>query len=307
MENQELDKALGGSGEGGEFIWEEFPKIFIKKLREKCWCRGLFTVQKMTSDVMRIPRITGDMTVYRVTGGNAPSAEATLPTDELVLDAEKLMTYVDVNSELEEDARIAMAPIVRDAMIEAMALAEEEAFVNGDTGGAATDHKTICDGLVKLAALANSGNAEVDVAGAALAISHINEARYNLGRYGRDVSQLILLVNPYTSVEIRSLSEVVTVEKYGPKATIVTGEVGKILGITVIESVYIPLDGMADKGQAVLVFKSSPIIGDRRLVKIKYQDLPLTDQKRMVISERVDFQLRYKAGVSLIKNLKNGL
>lgn len=307
MANEELEKALGGAGEGGEFVWEAFPKEFVARVTERNWCRQFFQVVNMPVDVMRIPRITGDASVYRVTDGTTPAAESTISTNEMVLNVEKLMAYFNVNVELTEDARLAMIPIIKESAFNAMANAEEEAFINGDSTGPATDHKTICDGLVKLAKQANSGNAEVDVGGAPLALSHINQARFNIGRYGRDVSQLVLIVNPYTGVELRGLPEVVTVDKYGPKATAVTGELGKIAGVTVVESAYVPFGTAANQGQAVLVYQPSPIIGDRRKVTIRQEEVILSDQIRIVISERVDFQVRYSSGISLIKNLRNGL
>ena len=121
------------SGDTGDFIPEEFANEFIDLVRENNWTRDLFRVITMPSATFFIPKITGDQSVFFV------STESTQPTESkpafaaagsVRLDAIKLMGYVQVSNETDEDSKIAMMPIIKTSMAEAIARAEAEAFLN---------------------------------------------------------------------------------------------------------------------------------------------------------------------------------
>jgi HK97 family phage major capsid protein len=303
------------SDELGDFIPEEYANEFIDLVREKNWTRDLFRTVTMPTATFYIPKITGDASVYYV------STEATAPTESkpafaaagsVKLEAIKLMGYVQVSNETDEDSRIAMMPIIKTSMAESIARAEEEAIIMGQYKSYVSgDPRSAFIGLCKLAA--NAGQ-EV-VADNDNLIGAIEAARVQLGVHGRDVSQLVLLVNPYTGSLIRQLEAVLTVDKYGAGATIHKGEVGKVMGITVVEDFYLPEDitsiatfyapATAELGLAVLVNKSSPIIGDRRKVKFDQDKVVSTDSIEIAISERIGFTVQYVEAICNITGLTN--
>ncbi|MHA1833202.1 MAG: phage major capsid protein, partial [Candidatus Baldrarchaeia archaeon] len=305
----EIEKALI-SGDTGDFIPEEYANEFIDLVREKNWLRDLFQVIVMPAATFFIPKITGDSSVFYV------STEATAPTESkpafaaagsVRLDSIKLMGYVQVSNETDEDSRIAMMPIIKNSMAESIARAEEEAILNGQYRAyAADDPRSAFKGLLKLAEDA----AQTTVADNADLIATIETARRKLAVHGRSVANLVLLVNPFTASQLRQLTQVLTVDKYGPGATILKGEVGKVMGITVVEEFYLPEDDTSaatyyapvtlEKGNALLLDKTSPLIGDRRKVKFDQDKVVSTDSTEIAISERIGFTVQYVEALSLI-------
>jgi HK97 family phage major capsid protein len=308
-------KALVSNPDLGDFIPEEYANEFIDLVREKNWTRDLFRVINMPSAVFYIPKITGDASVYYVsTEANAPTETkpAFAAAGSVKLEAIKLMGYVQVSNETDEDSRIAMMPIIKTSMAEAIARAEEEAIINGQyVNYDSDDPRKAFKGLLKLAA---EGTQEVTADNEDL-IATIERARLKLGVHGRDVGNLVLMVNPFTASQLRQLEQVLTVDKYGPTATIHKGEVGKVMGITVIEDYYLPEDNTsaavfyaaatAEKGVAILVNKTSPVIGDRRKVKFDQDKVISTDSIEIAVSERIGFTVQYVEGLCNILGLAN--
>lgn len=310
----EMEKALT-SPELGDFIPEEFANEFIDLVRERNWLRDLFRVITMPTATFFIPKITGDASVFLV------STESTQPTESkpsfasagsVKLEAKKLMGYAQISNETDEDSRIAMMPIIRDSFAEAMAAAEEQAFLLGNfVSFASDDPRSAFDGIAKLALDAS----QTTTADNSDLIKTIEDARLKLGVHGRNVANLVLLVNPFTASKIRQIEQVLTVDKYGPNATVLKGEVGKVMGITVIEETYLPEDEdsasvfyapfTADKGLAMLINKTSPIIGDRRKVKFDQDKVIKTDSIEVAISERIGFTVQYVEALVLIRGLDN--
>jgi len=311
----EAQKALV-SGDTGDFIPKEYADEFIDLVREENWIRDLVRVVNMPAATFYIPKISGDASVYYV------SSEATQPTESkptfaaagsVKLEAVKLMGYAQISNETDEDSRIAMMPIVRTSFAEAIAKAEEQAMLLGQYDGtfAADDPRSAFKGLCKLAADAS----QTVVADNTDLIKTIELARLKLGVHGRSVRNLVLLVNPFTASQLRQLDQVLTVDKYGSGATILKGEVGKVMGITVVEDYYLPEDedapanyyapATADKGLALLMNKTSPIIGDRRKVKFDQDKVVSKDAIEIAISERIGFTVQYVEAICLITGLDN--
>ena len=312
---EDVAKALI-SGDTGDFIPEEYANEFIELVREKNWIRGLFRTINMPSAVFYIPKITGDSSVFYVsTEVTAPaeSKPAFAAAGSVKLEAIKLMGYVQVSNETDEDSRIAMMPIIKNSMAESMAKAEEEAILLGrfDAGYSANDPRNAFDGILKIATDAGQSI----VADNADLIKTIENARLKLAVHGRSVTDLVFMVNPYTGSQLRQLSQVLTVDKYGPGATVLKGEVGKVMGITIVEAYYLPEDvtnpasfyapAVASQGVAVMVNKQSPIIGDRRKIKFDQDKVIATDSIEIAISERIGFTVQYAEALCVVTDLEN--
>jgi HK97 family phage major capsid protein len=312
----DIEKALV-SGDAGDFIPEDYANEFIDLVREKNWTRDIFMVVNMPGPTFFIPKITGDSATYYVSTESTAVTESKpsfAPAGTIRLDAIKLMGYVQVSNETDEDSRIAMMPIIRNSMAESMARAEEEAFLNGQYRAyAATDPRSAFKGLLKIAEDAG----QVITADNTNLIKTIENARLKLGVHGRNVNDLVFMVNPYTGSQYRQLEQVLTVDKYGPNATILRGEVGKVMGMTVVENFYIPEDDTdgttlnapanATKGNALMVNLKSPIIGDRRKIKFDQDKVVSTDSIEIAISERIAFTVQYEEALCLVTDLENTL
>ena len=303
------------SQDTGDFIPEEYANEFINLVREKNWTRSLFRTINMPAAVFYIPKVTGDASVYYI------STEATAPAESkpayaaagsVKLEAIKLMGYVQVSNETDEDSRIAMMPIIKESMAEAMAKAEEEAFLLGQyVAYPANDPRSAFKGLLKIATDAG----QTVTADNADLIKTIELARLKLAVHGRSVMDLVLMVNPYTGSQLRQLEQVLTVDKYGAGATILQGEVGKVMGMTIVEAYYLPEDVTSvatfyapaniNKGVAVLVNKKSPLIGDRRKIKFDQDKVIATDSVEIAISERIGFTVQHVEAICVIEDLEN--
>ena len=319
-----VEKSIDSNDLNADWLPVELAKEFIDIVREKNWCRQLFKTINMPGATFDIPKLSSDASVYYVSSENtAPTAEskpAWAAAGSVRLIAKKIMAYVTVSNEVDEDSRIAIVPIVRDSFAASMAAAEEKAFIQGDDalGWAAGDVRKAFDGLVNLAGKSLDVETKAKTGGLEVWEKAVELARYELGVYGRDPRSLILLVNPYSAALIRQYDKLLTLDKYGPKATIFNGEIGKLMGITVIEHPYIPEDnstpvttydtpGVADKGVALLLRKDSPLIGDRRKVRFDHDKVVSTDSVMIAVSERIGFAVQEANAICLLSGLNNSI
>lgn len=306
---------LLATADEGAFLPKQYADEFIAVVREKNYCRGLFKEVTMTRPTFEIPRVTADVSVYLI-GETDPATAITAsePTvaAPLSLSAKKLAARTNYSSEVDEDAKLAIVPFLKESMAGAMGNAEEKAIIQGKMTAlpvVATDPRQAFTGLIEIARAAGQ---TVNAAGADISEALIEAARRGLGLHGRNVRDLVLLVNPYCASILRQLTSVQTVDKYGPNATILNGELGKVMGITIIETQYVPEGDDPDtptagQGRAVLVNKNSPIIGDRRKIKFETDKVISSDSRILVCTERVAFGLMYTAAVYEIDNLKTSL
>ncbi len=69
--------------------------------------------------------------------------------------------------------------------------------------------------------------------------ANIVKMRKQMGNYGVAMNNLVYIVSPSTYFNLTLLPELLTMDKYGDKATVVTGEVAKLGGIPVVVTEYI--------------------------------------------------------------------
>lgn len=319
--NEALRKALStAAGSGGDFLPLPLATEFIKYVWDLNFIRQLFPSTTMTSKTKDYPKILGGTKVYYESSEGGESTETGLDTATIRLTAKKLMAQLKMSEEVIEDAASDMNGIVQNNFADSLAAAEEEAMLVGNpdhtpvtaTESAATvttwftkDHRLIFYGLLTLAAdiagsISNETRAanRVDAGGNDMSTALIRQAMYNMGKYGRVMPNLVLIINPWSANQLMDDPKLITVDKYGANAIIITGEFGKLYGKTrVINSAY------CTDGYGVLTHIQNPLIGDRRAIKIKSEDIIKSDQKRYVISERVDFTVQHKPALCQIYDL----
>ena len=319
--NDAIKKALStAAGAGGDFLPTPLATEFINYVRDQNFMRQLFKVVPMDSKTRDYPKILGGTKVYYQASEGAAANTTGMSTGTIRLDAKKFMARLDASEEVLEDAQSDMEKIVKEHFAATLSAVEEEAMIAGEpdhtpitaTESAATsstwyskDHRLIFHGLLSLAgdisgSLDDDTRAanRVNAAGADMSTSIARQAMYNLGKYGRVMQNLVLILNPWSANQLMDDSKLVTLEKYGPNATIFTGEFGKLYGkVTVINSAY------CTDSYGVLTHKDNPMIGDRRKLKIKMTDWIQEDSKMYVITERLDFTVQYKSALCQIYGL----
>lgn len=234
------------------------------------------------------------------------------------VDAKKFVIHQMWSGEMEEDSIIPFIPFLRRQASLSVAHYSDSLALNGDTTNAATGninlddadpadtkHYLAFDGVRHASIVDNTANA-VDASGAVtLALLHGQRAKMldltRLVDWGHptDRGDLVYLSDPETADKIGLLDEVLTVDKYGPQATVLNGEISQIAGhahISTIAMSKTEADGKVSttgsnnvKGQVVTLNRRGYKVGWRRRVMVETERLPARDQTRIVYSLRLGF------------------
>ncbi|UCD57334.1 MAG: phage major capsid protein [Candidatus Hydrogenedentota bacterium] len=295
------------SEEGLEWIPTGFSTELIRKVKLALKVAALHARVAMPTNPFKLPIDGADAVAYLTaesTSDTATKITASTPgTSNVTFDAVKLACRVLVSTELEEDSIVAILPLLRDKIVQALAEAQENATINGDTAGthqdsdvtSASDVRKAWDGYRKLALSA----AKVDCA--TFDITNLRAIRAAMGKYGVNPNNLAWIAGITVFNKMLGLDEVVTADKYGPNATILTGELAKLDGIPVIVSEFIREDLNAsgvydgtttDNTVLPLVYRPAFLYGDRRNItlRVSHELYMETDQDVAIATQRLDFQ-----------------
>ncbi len=251
---------------------------------------------------------------------NAASNYATVKTgsQRVQVDAKKFVIHQMWSGEMEEDSIIPFVPFLRRQATLGIAHYSDALVLNGDTTNAGTGNINLddadpadtkyylaFDGVRHAPLVDNTGN-DVDAAGA-VTLSLLNGLRGKMLDTGNvvdwghptDPNDLVYISDPETADQIALIDEVLTVDKYGPQATILNGELTRIQGHPHIGSMAVSkteADGKVSttaanntKGQVVALNPRAFKLGWRRRVMVETERLPATDQTRLVYSLRLGF------------------
>lgn len=234
------------------------------------------------------------------------------------VDAKKFVIHQMWSGEMEEDSIIPFVPFLRRQAALSVAHYADSLALNGDTTNAATGninlddadpadtkHYLAFDGIRHAWIVDNTANG-TDAAGAAT-LSKLNGLRAlmidatRLVDWGHPVSSddLVYVSDPFTADKIAEFDEYLTLDKYGPQATVFNGEAGRILGHRHISSIAMSrteADGKVSttggnnvKGQVTAFNTRGFKVGWRRRVMVETERLPGRDQTRIVYSLRLGF------------------
>lgn len=307
------------NGYGSDWVPDVWSSELWRKARAENVVLPLFRVIEMPSNPFELPIAGADPTVYYVPetqneddltlGAANPVPDSQIASGKVTLTAKKLALRVGFSAELVEDAAIPLIPLYREQALRVMADAIDHVLLNGDTEPGATGNINLDDGapgstakylafngLRKLPLVTNTANRQD--AGGAPSVALMRTARFLMDpRYALRPKDCAWIVDGSTYAKLLSLAEVATVEKFGPHATVLTGEIGKVDGVPVLCSAEMPLtqaDGKANgtgntKGQAICVYRPGWIVGYRRRVAATMDYLPYYDAYQMVATVRLAF------------------
>jgi hypothetical protein len=234
------------------------------------------------------------------------------------VDAKKFIIHQMWSGEMDEDSIIPFVPFLRRQAALSVAHYADSLVLNGDNTNAATGninlddadpadtkHYLAFDGIRHAALVDNTANA-VDVAGA-ITLQKLNDLRAlmidttRLVDWGHPTSSddLVYFSDPFAADKIAMFDEYLTVDKYGPQATVFNGEAGRVLGHRHISTIAISkteADGKPSttannniKGQVVACNTRGFKVGWRRRVMVETERLPGRDQTRLVYTLRLGF------------------
>ena len=223
-------------------------------------------------------------------------SEATHALKEITLNAYKVATNEYVAYEEEEDALLAIMPVIRDAMVRRVARAVDRAMLRGAGAGA--------DPVKGLAAYDAVSAVTLDISDAAkMTVAKLQLLRRDLGAWGLDPSELVYIVSTENYYDLLEDASFLTVDKVGQQATLLTGQIGAIGNTPVIVSAEFA-DKAADAVGAICLNPGNFLVGNQRGLRIDTQDLVETQRRVMVASLRTGMTqvtTNLGAGVSALR------
>ncbi|MBM3940442.1 MAG: phage major capsid protein [SAR202 cluster bacterium] len=247
------------------------------------------------------------------------------------LTAKKFTIQSMWSGELEQDSIIQFTPFIREKLQQSLAYFLPSAMYNGDTTNAATGninlddadpadtkHYLAFDGIRHYWLVDATGQGK-DMAGA-IDLTEILRARGKLmvmgddvdddtnnANWGAAVDDLMLVTDWTTYLSLQNNASFATVDKYGPGAAVLTGELGRIFGIRCFAPAYASkteADGKAaevessnTKGQITLFNRRGFIRGERAGLSTYFARVQGRDQFLLELYTRQAFT-RHGTGVA---------
>ena len=308
----QLRKALdtATSGEGAEFVPTGLSRDLIDRVRIQAAVANLFPEINMPQDPFELPGRSFTRNKARIlpeaTADAASKIVAVTPgTRKIQLGAVKLGVRVLESLELEEDSILAMGPFIREEIIEGLVYGIEDAIINGDTTSPHQDNDTET-GPADLAAKAWLGlraHAQDNALTKDLStfnLTNLRAMRALMTKFGADPRNLAWIVSTVGLIKMLNLAETLTLDKLGPQATVLTGQLAALDGIPIVVSEEMRDDvsasgvntavGPNDKSNLALAHRRSWLRGVRRQPTVKTKEDIETDQLIAVITWRGDFE-----------------
>ena len=302
-------------GAGSELVDTQEARALWDDVNLETAVAPLFNTIQMPSNPFQIPLQLGDVNWHPGTENVSAKASA-LATARQTLTAYELVAEVPWSYDLDEDSVIAMMEELRRGLLRNAREVIDDVILNGDTtttNNINADGATISttdagkghwllgfDGLLHLPLVDNSGQANNHAA--AVSDDMFNEIRAKLGKYGVRPSEVVYLTDVNTFIRSLSVPNFRTLDKFGPQATVLTGQLGAVEGIPVIVSEQMKAadtDGKVtnsgnstDTGRLLVVNRSQWRVGFKRELTIETVRDAQKRQNIMVVSFRIALQER---------------
>ncbi len=312
----------GTSGEGQQLIGAQYVHDLWDAPRKLGRIFNLIDTFEMTDPTAYLP-VEVDIPEMLFVAENTSSSASEYSTVEtgsqrVQVDAKKFVIHQMWSGEMDEDSIIPFVPFLRRQAALSVAHYCDSLVLNGDNTNAATGninlddadpadtkHYLAFDGIRHAALVDNTGNT-IDVAGP-ITLAALNKMRGQMIDFTRlvdwghptDPDDLVYISDPATADKIAVFDEYLTVDKYGPQATVFNGEAGRIFGHRHISSIAMSkteADGKLSttganniKGQVAAFNRRGFKAGWRRRVMFETERLPARDQTRFVYSLRLGF------------------
>lgn len=303
-----------GSGTGDELVPTGMAQQIWDDVHLQAKVMPLFgTPIRMPTNPFEIPAGLGDVTFYKGSENTATTATDTA-TAKMTLTAYELVGEVDWSYSLDEASVLAIMPEVRRVITRNAREYIDKALVNADTTNAATGNINSddadpadtqyyllgFDGLRHLFLVDNTSQG-VDFGGVAPTEEKYRSVISKLGKYFADnPKNCAWIMDVDTYLTSLSLDALLTVDKIGNDATLLTGQLGSLYGAPVIVSEAVPLteaDGKVSAtaanntlGQVILVHRDSWRVGFMRELLIEVDRDVQKRQYILVASFRLAFQ-----------------
>lgn len=326
------------TGSGGDWVPTAFSSQLIEIVNLELVVANLhpsITIPRGTGP-FTLPNVTSHLKAFRNTGiangSDAPSKfkASQRNTGSITFTPELLAVRVVWEGSLEEDSIIAVMPVLRNNIAFALARAIENTIINGDTAtaldntdmhGDAQNNQSpeaMWDGYREIARDIDAGSqtAVTDEGGTfASTGKDLRDARVNMGKYGVKPNGLAIVTGIRGLLDsLMNMRDVQTLERFGPNAVVLKGELARHDGIPIVVSEHERQDlngsgvsGGASSGNTdsamQVVWKEGFMRGDKRNITLKTAEIQGTDSMELWASMRIDFQRMFPTSEPIIHNI----
>jgi HK97 family phage major capsid protein len=303
----DVDTATAGT----EWVPTGIGSSLHERVRASGRVAPLFARVNLPTSPWKWPIEGADLTAYRVAEPTSDTANkitaSSATTVAATFDAEIFGARTLWSRTLDVESAVAIAPFQQQKLVQAFVDAEEKAILDGDTDGThmdtdvhalgATDARWAWDGLRKKA-IAQTVPATGQTA---TSVANLLLLRKAMGLWGVDPSSLAYIVGVSAIHALLSDSNLLTVDKFGPSATILNGQIGSIGGVPVVVSQHIREnlnasgihDGITEtKTYNLCVNREQFAIGQRMALDVETSDVLYAEafQRVAFAFMREDFQ-----------------
>lgn len=240
-----------GAGTGDELVPTEMAAQLWDDIFLASRVVSGMTVIPMPTNPFDVPLGLGSVT-WRKGTENTGTTASDPATAKSTLTATELITEQNWSYTLDEDAVVALAPAIRGRLGQSGGEIIDDFALNADATNAATGNINSDDadppddsyflsdgqdGIIHQWLIDNSSQA-TDAGGDALADADITAMLKLMGKYAVDPDDVIMVTDAGTYLKgfLGDLTNVVTVDKFGPEAVIRTGQLAAYRGIPVVVS-----------------------------------------------------------------------
>lgn len=235
------------SSEGIEWVPTGLGAAVHEQVRASGKVAALFDRIDLPTNPWKWPIAGADLTAYRVAEPTSDTATkvtaSTAGTNAATFDAEIFGVRTLWSRSLDVDSAVAIAGRMQRQIVQAFVDAEEKAILDGDADGThqdtdvqalgATDPRSAWDGLRKKAL------AQTVVTATSTSVANLLLLRKGMGKWGINPADLAYIVGVSAVHALLADSNLLTVDKFGPNATILNGQIGSIAGVPVIASEWV--------------------------------------------------------------------
>lgn len=220
--------------------------------------------------------------------------EITAALTETTFRTFKLASKAYMTDETEEDAIVALLPIIRRHLVESHVKAIETAFMTGDGSGKPQGLLTMAtaDSMKKVTTAKADGSVKVTA-------KMIHALRRNMGQYGLDLSKLALVVSMDAYFDLLEDEEWQDVNQVGVDNSLkLQGQVGRIYGLAVLVSNYFPAKAVSAEFCAI-VYRENFVVPRQRTITVERERQAGKQRDAYYVTQRLNLQ-RMIAGKGIV-------
>jgi len=220
--------------------------------------------------------------------------EITAALGETTFRTFKLASKAYMTDETEEDAIVALLPIIRRHLVESHVKAIEIAFMSGTGTGQPAGLLTMAaaDSMKKATLATHTGTVKVTA-------KMIHVLRRNMGQYGLDLSKLALVVSMDAYFDLLEDEEWQDVNQVGADNSLkLQGQVGRIYGLAVVVSNYFPAKALCSEFCAI-VYRENFVVPRQRTITVERERQAGKQRDAYYVTQRLNLQ-RMIAGKGIV-------